>query len=135
MKIKRLEHVAVTVSDLGEAKDMLTNFFGLTMEYEERVNTTDLAMFPIGDTYIELLHSSDPTSRTGAWMSKHGTGLFHICLEIEDIVEAVEELKAKGVRLLNDTPAVGHNNSRIVFIDPASTGNLFIELVELRSEQ
>ncbi|MEA2935655.1 MAG: hypothetical protein QOD74_2301, partial [Variibacter sp.] len=95
------------------------------------INTTRLAMYPVGETYLELLHSDDPTSRTARWIASKGEGLFHICFEVEDIDEALEELKAKKVKLLNDTPVPGHNNSKIAFIDPEATGNMLIELVEL----
>jgi methylmalonyl-CoA/ethylmalonyl-CoA epimerase len=131
MKIKRIEHIAVAVDDLEGGKSMLTDLFGLNLEYEERINTTTLAMYPVGQTYLELLHSEDPTSRTRKWIGERGVGLFHICFEVEDISEALAELKAKGVKLLNDQPVSGHNGSKIAFIDPESTGNMLIELAEL----
>lgn len=131
MKIKRIEHIAVAVDDLDKGKALLADIFGLKLEYEQRINTTQLAMFPVGETYLELLHSSDPTSRTAKWIERKGPGLFHICFEVEDITEALDELKGKGVKLLNETPIPGHNNSKIAFIDPEATGNLLIELVEL----
>lgn len=131
MKIKRVEHIAIAVDDLEASKSILSNLFGLEMEYEETINTTCLAMYPVGDTYIELLHSADPTSRTAEWKRKHGPGLFHLCFEVDDIVGALQELKAKGAKLLNETPVPGHNNSKIAFINPESAGGLLIELVEL----
>lgn len=131
MKIKRIEHIAVAVDDLQQSKSLLSDIFGLDLEYEESINTTRLAMFPVGDTYLELLHSSDPESRTAKWIKDKGPGLFHICFEVEDIDEALDELKAKGVKLLNPTAIPGHNNSRIAFVDPQGTGNMLIELVEL----
>jgi methylmalonyl-CoA/ethylmalonyl-CoA epimerase len=131
MKIKRVEHIAVAVDDLEKSKAILTDLFGLKLEYEEKINTTKLAMFPVGETYVELLHSDDPTSRTRQWIANNGQGLFHLCFEVDDIAGALDELKAKGVKLLNETPINGHNNSKIAFINPESTGNMLIELVEL----
>ena len=57
--------------------------------------------------------------------------MFHICLEVEAMEEALAELKGKGVKLIDERPRIGHANSRIAFIDPESTGNVLIELVEL----
>ncbi|HEY8290734.1 MAG TPA: VOC family protein, partial [Acetobacteraceae bacterium] len=57
--------------------------------------------------------------------------LFHICFEVDDIEAAIAELKAKNVRLQSDTWKTGHAGSKIVFLDPTSTGNVVIELAEL----
>ncbi len=105
---------------------------GLTLEYEEHLPqyNTRLAMYPVGQTYIELLESDRDNTDTARWISEHGEGLFHICLEVENIVEALEELKGKGVKLLDEQPRVGHANSQIAFIDPNSTGNVLIELMQ-----
>ena len=65
------------------------------------------------------------------WIKQKGTGLFHICFEVEDIDGALAELKAKGVKLRDETPRIGHGGARIAFLDPASTGNVLIELAEL----
>ncbi|MEJ2377974.1 MAG: VOC family protein, partial [Pseudolabrys sp.] len=86
---------------------------------------------PIGQTYIELLESDKEDTETARWIAEHCEGLFHICLEVEDIEEALDELKRKGLKLIDEQPRVGHANSRIAFIDPKSTGNVLIELVQL----
>ena len=130
MKIRKIEHVAVAVKDLESSKKMLTDLFGLKLEYEEQINATQLAMFPIGESYLELLHSTDPNSRTAGWIETKGQGLFHLCLEVDDIVSALAELKSKGAKLLNEVPVNGHGNSKIAFIDPVSTSGFLIELVE-----
>jgi methylmalonyl-CoA/ethylmalonyl-CoA epimerase len=130
MLIKRIEHVAVAVEDIESSKEMLTELFGLKLEYEEQINSLKLAMFPVGESYIELLHSNDPTTKTAKWIESKGQGLFHLCLEVDDIVGALAELKSKGAKLLNEVPVIGHSNSKIAFIDPVSTSGFLIELVE-----
>lgn len=131
MKIKRVEHIAIAVDDMEGGKTILSDLFGLKLEYEERINTTRLAMYPVGETYLELLQSDDPQSRTAKWIGEKGKGLFHICFEVENIVEALDELKRKGVKLLNQQPVAGHNGAKIAFIDPSATGSVLIELAEL----
>ena len=105
--------------------------FGLSLEYEEQIGQTRLAMLPVGQSYIELLEGQGPESGVTKWISEKGTGLFHICFEVEDIDGALAELKAKGVKLRDETPRIGHGGARIAFIDPASTGDVLIELAEL----
>jgi methylmalonyl-CoA epimerase len=105
--------------------------FGLDLEYEEQIGQTKLAMLPIGQTYIELLEGLGPESGVTQWINEKGTGLFHICFEVDDIEGAIAELKAKNVKLQSDTWRNGHAGSKIVFLDPSATGNCVIELAEL----
>ncbi len=133
MKIKRIEHVAIAVKSMANAREIFEGKLGLPLEYEEHLPqySTRLAMFPVGQTYIELLESDRWDTETSKWIDKHGEGLFHICLEVEDIESALAELKSKGVKLIDQTPRIGHANSRIAFLDPKSTNDVLIELVEL----
>ena len=131
MKIKRVEHIAIAANALAPSIELLSNTFGLTVEYEEQIGQTRLAMLPVGETYIELLEGVGPESGVTRWIHDKGPGLFHICFEVEDIDAALAELKQKGVGLRDETPRIGHGGARIAFLDPASTGNVLIELAEL----
>ena len=133
MKIKRIEHIAIAVKSMAQSREIFETKLGLNLEYEEHLPqyNTRLSMYPIGQTYIELLESDGDNTDTARWITEHGEGLFHICLEVEDIEDALDELKQKGVKLIDEQPRIGHANSRIAFIDPKSTGNVLIELVEL----
>jgi methylmalonyl-CoA epimerase len=131
MKIKRVEHIAIAVQSLGQSVELLKHTFGLAPEYEEQIGQTRLAMLPVGETYLELLEGQGPESGVTKWIGEKGPGLFHICFEVEDIDGALAELRAKGVALRDQTPRIGHGGARIAFLDPASTGNVHIELAEL----
>ena len=133
MKIKRIEHVAIAVRNLDQLAGILQEKFGLELEYAEELEQhhTKLAMLPVGETYVELLEGTSPQSKTSQFIAAKGEGLWHICFEVEDIDGALAELKAKGTRLLNEEPMIGHGNSRIAFIDPDSTGGVLFELAEL----
>ena len=133
MKIKRIEHVAIAVKSIRAMQDIFENKLGIKMEYQEHLSQhrTSLAMFPIGETYLELLQSDDPGTGTSRWIAERGEGLFHICLEVEDIEAAMTELKGKGMKFQTEEPMIGHGKCRIVFLDPKSTGDLVIELAEM----
>lgn len=131
MKIKRIEHIAIAVDSLRQSIGMLRDTFGIPLEYEEQIGTTRLAMLPVGETYIELLEGEGQDNAVRKWIAEKGTGLWHICLEVEDIEGALAELKSKGVRLQDENPRIGHGGAKIAFIDLASTGNILIELAEL----
>lgn len=133
MKIKRIEHIAIAVKDMAGTGAMLSHVFGLQQAYAEELPkaSVKLSMHPVGETSLELLEGTSPDSRTAKWIAERGEGLFHLCLEVEDIVSALEELKSKGVALLDQHPRIGHGGARIAFIDPASTGGILFELAEL----
>ena len=131
MKIKRVEHIAIAVDSIKESLTLMRDTFGLNLEYEEQIGQTRLAMLPVGETYIELLEALGPESGVQDWIDKKGTGLFHICFEVDDIEGAIAELKAKNVKLQSDTWKTGHAGSKIVFLDPSATGNCVIELAEI----
>jgi methylmalonyl-CoA/ethylmalonyl-CoA epimerase len=135
MKVKRIEHIAIAVKSMARMREVMEEKLGLSLEYEEHLPQyhTRLAMYPIGQTYLKLLEADSPESETAEWIATHGEGLFHICLEVDHIEDALAELKQKGVALIDEKPRTGHANSRIAFLDPKSTGNVLIELVELPS--
>ncbi len=132
MKIKRIEHIAIALKNMDAVKDLLSNKLGIPMEYEEHLPAfaTTLAMFPVGDTYLELLQSDKADSGTNTWIAQRGEGLFHICLEVEDLDASIIELRGKGIRFQTEQTLIGHGNCRIIFMDPATTGGLLIELAE-----
>ena len=133
MKIKRIEHIAIAVKSIAAMREIFEQKLGIAVEYEEYLprHSTRLAMLPVGQTYLELLESDNADSGTSRWIAEHGEGLFHICLEVEDIGSAMVELRAKGIGFEQEKPMIGHGNCRIVFLDPKTTGNLVIELAEL----
>lgn len=131
MKIKRVEHIAIAVHDMAASMTMLEHTLGLKLDYEEVIGDTKLAMYPVGETSLELLQADGAASPVAEWVAERGQSLFHLCFEVEDIDAALDELRAKGVKLLDETPKGGHGGSRIAFLDPASTGDILIELAEL----
>ena len=133
MKVKRVEHVAIAVKNIADVMRIFQEKLGLRLEYEEDFPQyrTKIAMYPVGETYLELLQATGDDSDTAKWIAEKGEGLYHICLEVEDIEAALAELRAKGVGLLDEQPRVGHGGSLIAFLDPRSTANVLIELAQV----
>lgn len=131
MKVKRIEHIAIAAPSLAKSLALFRDAFGIDMEYEETIGAVRLAMLPVGETYIELLEGVGADNPVREQIAEKGAGLWHICLEVDDIDAALAELKAKGVKLRDETPKPGHGGCRIAFLDPASTGDVLIELAEI----
>ncbi|ODV42956.1 hypothetical protein AWV79_21560 [Cupriavidus sp. UYMMa02A] len=132
MKIKRVEHIAIAVSDLEGMSGMLEDMFGLKCKYTEDFpnSSTRIAMIPVGETCLELLDGYKPEARAAQWLTEKGQSLFHLCLEVDDIDAALTELKEKKVKLIHEQPVIGHGGCRVAFIDPSGTGNILFELME-----
>jgi methylmalonyl-CoA/ethylmalonyl-CoA epimerase len=130
MKIKRIEHVAIAVSDVENMTALLRDVLGLKLDYIEDLQMARVALLSLGDSAIELVQGLGAEAQSARWVTERGQSLYHICLEVEDIDSALDELRDKGIKLIHDTPIVGHGQCRIAFIDPSCTGNILFELAE-----
>lgn len=133
MKIKRIEHVGIVVKDLTASRRLWEEVLGLHLEEIEDMEKSRvrIAIYPVGESMVELLHGTTPDSKFAQLARERGEGLHHVCFEVEDIDAALAELRARGVRLLDEVARPGHQDSRIAFLDPADTGNVLVELAEL----
>jgi len=135
VKYKRIEHIAIAVRNLDAVRDTLDRI-GLKCTHEETLPGPGvrLAMLPVGESALELIESSNPNSQTSRWIRDRGEGLYHVCLEVDDIDAALDELRAKGLKLIDQVPRSGHGGHRIAFLDPPSTAGILIELVQMSAE-
>ena len=79
---------------------------------------------------IELLEATSQDSAICKFIGKKGQGIHHVCLHVENIKLAIEELMEAGVELIDRTPRVGAEGYLIAFIHPRSTGGVLLELAE-----
>jgi len=126
-----IDHLGIAVKSLAEAKGFYEKL-GLTPMPEETVATEGvrLSMVPIGESRIELLEPTSPESPIAKFLAKRGEGLHHVALHVDDLSATVERLKAAGTRLVSDEIKVGAGGHLYVFVHPASTGGVLLELVE-----
>ncbi|MBW2569388.1 MAG: methylmalonyl-CoA epimerase [Deltaproteobacteria bacterium] len=88
------------------------------------------AFFPIGESEVELLESIDPDGHIGKHLEKRGEGIHHVAFLVENIEEALAELKEKGIRLVDEKPRKGAGGAKIAFLHPKSTNGVLVELCE-----
>lgn len=131
MKIKRIEHVGVIVKDVEASRKLWEECFGIPLGSVEANPNRRLALYPVGESMVELIAGTTPDSRHARMVAEGKGGLNHICFEVENIDEALAELKAKGIPLIDQVPRIGHAGCRIAFLDPSATENCLIELAEL----
>jgi methylmalonyl-CoA/ethylmalonyl-CoA epimerase len=126
----RLDHIGIAVSDIEAALAFYRDALGLEIEAAEEV-TSQLVrahFIPAGEAAIELLEATADDSPIAKYVAKRGPGLHHITLRVDDIRAALEQLKARGVRLIDETPRRGAHNSLVAFIHPSSAHGVLVEL-------
>ena len=128
---KKVSHIGVAVKDLEKAKEVFRTL-GLDVEGEEVVEEqkVKVAFIPVGETRIELLEATAPDSPVAKFIEKKGEGVHHVALGVDNLEVVLEELKAKGVRLVDEKPRLGAHNTLIAFLHPKSTGGLLLELCQ-----
>ena len=130
--IRRLDHIAIAVSDLEAAITRFAQDLGIPLSGTEDVPTekTSTAFFPIEGTRIELVHPMDGQGPIAGFLEKRGPGLHHVCFETDDIEADVRLLRGKGYQFLSDAPKPGAHGTRVIFIHPKSCGGVLIELAQ-----
>ncbi len=132
MKIKRIAHLGIAVKDAEPVKKLYGENLCLEMGGEEVVATqkVQVSFFKVGESSLELLLPTAPDSPVAKFLENKGEGFHHLALEVEDIDAAVAELKAAGVKLIDETPREGAHNTRVAFLHPKATYGLLVELVQ-----
>jgi methylmalonyl-CoA epimerase len=130
-----LDHIGIAVSNLGEALAFYRDALGLEIEAPEEVASQKVRahFIPAGGAALELLEATDPGSPIAKYVEKRGPGLHHITLRVDDIAAALARLKARGVRLIDDTPRPGAYGSLVAFIHPSSAHGVLVELKQAAS--
>lgn len=136
MKLLKISHLGIASPTLTEAMTNLERIFGIQAEHIEEVADQKVrtAFYPVGESTLEYLESTDPEGPIGKFLEKRGPGIHHLAFEVDDVDAAVQELLAKGVRMIDKTPRRGAHGNRIAFIHPAETGGVLIEICQPSGE-
>jgi LAO/AO transport system kinase len=126
-----IDHLGVAVRSLDSARHFYEDQLGFPPAPRETVEQekVNVAMLPAGHSRIELLEASEPDSVIAKFIEKRGEGLHHVALKVPDLAGTVERLKQHGARLLNE-PRAGAGGHIYVFVHPASTGGILLELIQ-----
>lgn len=133
MNISHIEHLGIAVKSLEEAIPYYENILGLKCYSIEEVadQKVNTAFFKVGQTKIELLEPTSEDSTIAKFIEKRGEGIHHMAFAIEDgVANALAEVEAKGVRLIDKAPRKGAEGLNIAFLHPKSTCSVLTELCE-----
>ena len=132
MKILKIDHLGIAVKSIEGGKNFWTDVLGLKLEGTETVaeQKVTTAFLPVGESEVELLESTAPDGPIAKYLEKKGEGIQHIAFRVENLEEALAELKAKGIQLIDEKPRKGAGGARIAFLHPKATSGVLVELCE-----
>ena len=131
-KIIKINHIAVAMPELENAIPFWQEQLGLTLNHVEEVPSqqSKVAFLPVGESEVEIVCPTTEESGMAKYIEKRGPGLHHICFEVDNIEEMLAELKAKGVRLIDEI-AKELPGRKMAFIHPKSSNGVLVELYEV----
>ena len=132
VNVIKVDHIGIAVKSIDQAAQFWQDTLGMTITAREEVAEQKVitAFIPTGDSEIELLEATDETSAIARFIEAKGEGIQHIALLVDDIDQALAELKARDIRLIDNEPRRGAGGARIAFIHPKATGGVLLELCE-----
>lgn len=130
-----LDHVGIAVDDLDAALAFYTDALGLEVEATEDVPSQGVRahFVRVGAAALELLEATTEESPVRRFVSRRGAGIHHLTLRVDDLPAALARLKARGVRLVDETPREGAEGALVAFVHPAAAHGVLVELKQERS--
>lgn len=128
----KLDHIGIAVKSIKETLPFYEDKLGLKKVAVEEVREQEvkIAFLKIDESKFELLEPLTDKSPIARHIKKRKEGLQHVAIEVEDIEEKVSEMKEKGVQFLTESPSLGAEGMKIIFIHPKSSNGVLMELCE-----
>jgi methylmalonyl-CoA epimerase len=128
----RIDHIGVAVEDIDPALKLYSEDFELKLAHREVVEEqgVEAVLLDVGENHVELLAPLGADTPVGKFLARQGPGLHHVAYQVTDIEAALAELKAGGVRLIDQEPRTGIRGSRVAFLHPKATGGVLTEIVQ-----
>ena len=130
--ITGLDHIGIAVTNLNETLEIYEKLLGLKLVKIKTVaeQKAKVALILAGETRIELLEPTDEESPVAKFIAKKGEGIHHIALQVSNIENSLEEMKRKGIVLIDEKPRIGFEGHKVAFLHPKSTRSVLLEFCE-----
>jgi len=128
----KIDHLAIAVKSISDSLGFYREALGLELAGIEAVENqgVNVALLNVGESRIELLEPFSDETPVGRFIAKRGEGLHHICYEVDDLPSKLDDLKSRGVRLLEGYPRRGAEGKLVAFLHPSSAHGVLVELVQ-----
>ena len=133
--IGRLNHVGVATPSIEQSVALYRDVLGATKIGEKFAMPEQgvwVCFVDLPNSQIELIEPYGDKSPIVAFLEKNPKGgQHHVCFEVEDIIAARDEMKAKGAAVLNGgNPRIGAHGTPVIFVHPKNMGGVLVELME-----
>lgn len=134
--IERVDHIGIAVKSIEDALPFYTEVLGLEIQGVEEVESekVKVAFIKAGNIKLELLEPLSEESAIAKHIEKRGEGIHHIAFGVGSIQERIEEMKQKGIVMLQDEAKVGAGGALVAFMHPKSTGRVLFEMCEKKEK-
>ena len=130
--IGRLNHIAIATPNIMDAAKTYTNMLGAEVSnpIEQIEHGVSVIFINLPNTKIELLEPLGKASPIINFLNKNPNGgIHHICYEVENILEARDQLIKKGATILGTgEPMIGAHGKLVIFVHPKDFNGTLIEL-------
>lgn len=132
MRLTQIDHVGIAVADLDEAVEHYRRTFGIEPTHRERIDDQGVeeVLFAVGESYVQLLGALGPETPVGRFLDRRGPGVHHVAYRVDSVADALDDLRASGVPLVDEEPRAGSRGTRIAFVHPKGVGGVLVELVQ-----
>jgi methylmalonyl-CoA/ethylmalonyl-CoA epimerase len=127
-----IDHIGVAVVDLDAAIAVHRDTYGMPLVHRETIaeQGVEAALLDVGESHVELLAPLSGDTPVGRFLAKRGPGLHHVAYRVDDIAAVLDDLRAAGLRLIDETPRAGIRGSQVAFLHPSASGGVLTELVQ-----
>ncbi len=132
MKITKVDHVGIAVKNLDESLKFFQDVLGLECVGTEVVEEQKVkcAFMKLGESKLELLESTSDDGPIAKFIEKNGEGVQQLALGVDNVEEAIQHMKDKGIRMIDEKPRYGAGNAKIAFVHPKGAHGILLELTE-----
>ncbi|HEX8133237.1 MAG TPA: methylmalonyl-CoA epimerase [Actinomycetes bacterium] len=132
MRLGRLDHVGIAVTDLAAARAFYEQTLGLEVAHEEVLADQGVheLLFRSGGAFVQLVAPLAPDTPVGRFLARRGEGVHHVGYLVPDVAAAVRELRADGIEVVDPAPRTGSGGTVVAFVHPKSMRGVLVELVE-----
>jgi methylmalonyl-CoA/ethylmalonyl-CoA epimerase len=128
--LQHIDHIGIAVQNLDETVAFYRNVMGLEVSATEIFQGMKIAFLRVGDSELELLEDTTPDGAIARHVAKRGEGLQHVAYRVENIEQALADMRTKGIELIDERPRPGARHAQVAFLHPKSTKGVLIEFVE-----
>lgn len=132
VNLKKIDHICFAVRDLRQAMKVYGENLGIVpaVEYEAESEHIRVARYYIGEVAVELMEATSPEGEVAKFIEKKGEGVFLISYRVDDLDSAMNELKGRGAKLIDDKPRHLFGNRYAFIQKPSELGGVLTELLD-----